>query len=60
MRKGFNFQESKEIIEGIFKDFNVTSMDIVEYNPQLDQNNQTLTYLLKTIKEVENLISSEK
>lgn len=60
VRKGFNFQESKEIIEGIFKDFNVTSMDIVEYNPQLDQNNQTLTYLLKTIKEVENLINSEK
>lgn len=60
VEKGFTFHESDEIIENIFKNFNVTSMDIVEYNPKLDLNEQTLTYLLKVIKQVESLIKKNK
>lgn len=60
VEKGFNFQENDEIIKSFFKNFNIISMDIVEYNPNLDENNQSLNYLLKTIKKIEKLIKLKK
>ncbi len=55
VEKGFNLEESTNIIKSIFKMFNITSMDIVEYNPVCDKDDITLNYLIKTIELIESL-----
>ena len=52
VENGINFAEAKSIIETIIGTKLVRSMDFVEFNPDLDENNKTIeicTELLKTI-----------
>ncbi|MGL5085624.1 MAG: arginase [Clostridium sp.] len=51
---GLTFLEGKEIIENILGTNIVRSMDFVEYNPNLDENNKTL----ETCSELLNIISN--
>lgn len=51
---GLTFLEGKEIIETILETNLVRSMDFVEYNPKLDENNRTL----ETCSELLTIISN--
>lgn len=54
VHNGLTFEESKKLLECIFSTSLVKSMDFVEYNPDLDENNKTLETCMELIK----LISS--
>lgn len=53
--KGFNFKQSKQVIEYFFKNFDVISMDLVEYNHRFDVNNKTYNILIELIKFINRL-----
>lgn len=51
---GFNENEIIYIINRIFDNFKVCSMDIVEFNPNLDSNDKTMSLFVKIIEIVRN------
>lgn len=53
---GFTKEEANLIIKELFSNFNINSMDIVEYNPEFDYNNTTLEYLKEVINLIEKLV----
>mgnify|MGYP000990675654 FL=1 len=52
---GLSYSQSKELLQGIMSTSLVSSMDFVEYNPDLDKNNKTKETCVELLK----LISSE-
>lgn len=47
---GLTFEESTDIVKGIFSTSLVKSMDFVEYNPELDNNEKTKETCLELLK----------
>lgn len=52
---GLNTLELNEVIDYLFVNFNVTSMDIVEYNPLFDKDNITLNLLKENINHIKKI-----
>lgn len=50
VHNGLTFEESKKLLDCIFSTSLVKSMDFVEYNPELDQNNKTLETCIELLK----------
>lgn len=51
---GFKIYEAFYMFENLFLNFNITSIDIVEYNPKFDIDNKTLTFFVELINLIEN------
>ena len=51
---GINLEETNQIIDFIIKQKNVKSIDIVEYNPLNDYNNQTLKIAIDILNKIIN------
>lgn len=56
VKGGFSKDEVIEIITHLFKEYDVVSMDIVEYNLEMDNNNLTKDFILELIKVIEKNI----
>lgn len=54
VHNGLTFEESKKLLESICSTSLVKSMDFVEYNPDLDQNNRTLETCMELLKLISN------
>jgi len=54
--KGFSLEEGTVLINYLLENHNVTSMDIVEYNPLYDNNGRTLIYLKKLIEMIKEKV----
>jgi agmatinase len=56
---GPNSRMVLELIEGLFKHFNIQAFDVVEVSPTLDSNDITSWLALKTIYEVLNILKEK-
>lgn len=55
---GLNIDEVNSTIDYLFNNFNITSMDVVEYNPLFDKDNITLNLLKDTITNIDKKIKA--
>jgi len=55
--KGFEKDDVRNIITHLFKDFEISSADIVEYNPLLDEKDKTLNFLLELVKVITHQVT---
>ena len=51
---GLSYSQSKELLQGIMSTSLVSSMDFVEYNPDLDKNNKTKETCVELLKLISN------
>lgn len=57
---GFQQQEIWELLYCCMERFNITSMDIVEYNPLFDQDNLTLDFVIHLIKAIDDYVQKKE
>ena len=56
VEKGFKKDDVRAIVDYLFREFEVSSSDIVEYNPLLDSQDITLNFLLELIGKIKSLV----
>lgn len=56
VKDGFKVEEVKNIFNQLFKTGFITSMDFVEFNPSLDENNKTAEICLELMSHLGNII----
>lgn len=52
--KGFTPQQVIQIVDSLAQDNDIISVDIVEYNPEYDKDNQSLTVLIDLIEHIKS------
>lgn len=57
---GLNLEQTKMLIQALFQSFIVKTMDIVEYNPARDVDDQTLKFLVELIHLVDKEMEKSK
>lgn len=53
---GINIDECKILLSGLFETQKIRSMDFVEFNPSIDNNNLTLSNVIDILNHISNLI----
>ncbi len=59
VENGFKKDDVKTIVNHLFTHFNVSSSDIVEYNPLLDDQDKTLNFLLELVGQIKALVNHQ-